>query len=85
MIDDNSGIPSGSDGEESACIAGDPGSIPGSGTSPGEGSGNPLHCSCLEISMDRGAWQAIVHGITKMVTRHCGDYFVMYENNHFIP
>ena len=46
----------GSDGKESACNAGDPGSIPGSGRSPGEGNGNPLQYSCLENSMDREAW-----------------------------
>ena len=45
----------GSDGKASACNVGDPGSIPGSGISPGEGNGNPLHYSCLENSMDRGA------------------------------
>ena len=50
----------GSDGKESACNAGDLGSIPGSGRSPGEGNGNPLHYSCLENPMDRGAWQATV-------------------------
>ena len=49
----NLGFPSGSDGKESACSAGDPGSIPGSGRSPGEGKGNPLQYSCLENSMDR--------------------------------
>ena len=54
---------SGSDGRESACKAGDLGSIPGSGRSPGEGNGNPLQCSCLENSMDRGAWWATVHGL----------------------
>ena len=43
-------------GEESACNAGDPGSIPRSGRSPGEGNGNPLQYSCLESPMDRGAW-----------------------------
>ena len=43
----------------------DVGSIPGSGTSPGEGHGNPLQCSCLENPMDRGAWRATVHGVTK--------------------
>ena len=43
---------------------GDVGSIPGSGRSPGEGSGNPLPCSCLENPMDRGAWWATVHGVT---------------------
>ena len=44
---------------------GDPGSIPGSGRSPGEGNGNPLQYSCLENPMDRGAWRAAVHGVTK--------------------
>ena len=57
------GFPSGSDGKESTCNAGDPGSIPGSGRSPGGGSGNPLQYSCLENSMDRGAWWAIVHEV----------------------
>ena len=55
----------GSDGKESACNAGDPGSVPESGRSLGEGNGYPLQYSCLENSMDRGAWQAIVHGVTK--------------------
>ena len=50
------GFPGESDGKESVCNAGDPGSIPGSGRSPGEGHGNPLQYSCLENSMDRGAW-----------------------------
>ena len=45
--------------------AGDVGSIPGSRRSPGEGNGNPLHYSCLENFMDRGAWRTIVHGVTK--------------------
>ena len=49
--------------------AGDPGSIPGSGRSPGEGNGNPLHYSCLENSMDRGGWQAMVHSVTKSRTQ----------------
>ena len=52
------GFPGDSDGKESACHVGDPGSIPGSGRSPGEGNGNSLQHSCLENSMDRGAWQA---------------------------
>ena len=47
----------------------DAGSIPGSGRSPGEGHGNPLQYSCLENSMDRGAWWAIVHGVAKNWTR----------------
>ena len=51
-------FPGGSDGKESACSVGDPGSIPGSGRSPGEGNGNPLQYPCLDNSMDRGAWQA---------------------------
>ena len=44
---------------------GDLGSIPGSGRPPGGGHGNPLHYFCLEDPMDRGAWRAIVHGVTK--------------------
>ena len=52
-----------SDSKESSCSAGDPDSIPGSGRFPGERNDNPLQYSCLENSMDRGAWQAIVHGV----------------------
>ena len=55
------GFPGGSNSRESACNAGDPGSIPGSGISPGEENGNPLQYSCLGNPMDRGAWQATVH------------------------
>ena len=55
----------GSDGEESACNVRDLGSIPGLGTSPEEGNGNPLQYSCLENSMDRGAWQVTIHRVTK--------------------
>ena len=51
------GFPGGSDGKESACNAGEPGSIPGSGRSPGEGHGNPVQYSCLENPMDRGGLQ----------------------------
>ena len=43
-------------------------SVPGSGRSPGEGNSNPLQCSCLDNPMDRGAWQATVHGVTKSWT-----------------
>ena len=50
-------------------MAGDVGLIPGSGRSPGEGNGNPLQYSFLENYMDRGAWQATVHGVTKSQTR----------------
>ena len=62
------GFPGSSAGKESACNAEDPSLIPGSGRSPGEGVGYPLQYSCLENSMDRGAWQATVHGITKSWT-----------------
>ena len=55
--------------EESACNSGDPGSILRSGRSLGEGNGNPLQYSCLEISMDRGAGQATVHGVAKSQTQ----------------
>ena len=58
-------IPDGSDGKASACSAGDPGSIPGLGRSPGEGNGNPLQYSCLENPMDGGVWHATVHGVAK--------------------
>ena len=59
------GFPGGSDSKESTCNIGDQGSIPGPERSPGEGNGNPLQYSCLENSMDRGAWWAIVHGVAK--------------------
>ena len=54
--------------EESPCIAGDLGLIPGPGRSPGEGNGNPLQYSCLENPTDRGAWQAIVFGVAELDT-----------------
>ena len=63
------GFPGGSDSKESARNEGDLGSIPGSGISPGEGDGNPLQYSCPENFMDRGAWQAIVHGVRKSWTQ----------------
>ena len=56
----------GSDGKESACNAGGPLSIPRLGRSPGEGNGYALQYSCLENHMDRGAWWATVHGVTKL-------------------
>ena len=64
-----SGFLGGSDGKESACNAGDLGSILRSDRSLGEENGNPLQYSCLENSMDRGAWRAIVHGVAKRQTR----------------
>ena len=61
-------IPGGSEVKVSACNAGDLGSIPGLGRSPGEGNGNPLQHSCLENPMDGGAWRATVHGVAKSRT-----------------
>ena len=58
----------GSDGKESAYSARNPGLIPGSERSLGEGNGNPLQYSCLENPMNRGAWQATVHGVAKSHT-----------------
>ena len=56
-------------GKAPACSAGDPGSLPGSGRSPGEGNGNPLQYFCLGNPMDGGSWWAIVHGVSKSQTR----------------
>ena len=73
-------FPGDSDGKESAYDVGDLGSVSGSGRSSGEGHGNPFQYSCLENSMDRGAWQATVHGVSKELdttellthcTKHC--------------
>ena len=60
------GFPYSSIGKESACDAGDLGSIPGSGRSPGEGNVNPLQYSCLEKSMDKGAWWTTVHEVARI-------------------
>ena len=62
------GFPGGSEVKASASNVGDLGLIPGSGRCSGEGNGNPLQYSCLENPMDRGAWQATVHGVTKSRT-----------------
>ena len=78
-------FPGGSDGKESACNTGDPCLIPGSGRSFGEGNGNPLQYSWLENFMDRGAWQATVHGVTKSWTQ-LSDYHAnrtLSETGHF--
>ena len=64
-LESKSGFPGGSDGKEFTCNAGDLGSIPGLGRSPGEGKGYPLQYSGLENPMDRGAWWAMVHRVTK--------------------
>ena len=63
------GFPGGSDSKESACSAGDPGSIPRLGRSPGEGIGSPLQFTCLGNPMDSGAWWATDHGVTKDKTQ----------------
>ena len=70
--EDQQGFPGGIVVENLPANAGDirgTGSIPALGRSPGEGNGYPLHSSCLENPMDRGAWQATVHGVTKSRTR----------------
>ena len=63
------GFPGVSASKESSCNSGNLGSMPGLGRSPGEGKGHPIQYSDLENSKDRGAWQAIVHGIAKSGTR----------------
>ena len=69
IISIKGGFPCSSVGKESAYSAGDPGSIPGLGRSPGEGNGNPLQYPCLENLMDTGAWWAAVHGVSKSQAR----------------
>ena len=68
------GFPGVSVSKESACNAGDPGSVPGLGRSPGVGNSNPLHYSCLENPTDRGAWWTTAHGVTRVwhdrITNH---------------
>ena len=73
------GFPHSSVGKESACNAGDLGSIPGSGRSSGEGNGNPLQYSHLENPMDRAAWRTTVHGITRV-----GHNLQLNHNNNII-
>ena len=69
------GFPSGLYGKESACNAGDLGSIPGLGSSAGEGNDYPLQYSCLENFIDRGAWWATVHGFAKSQIRLTLSFF----------
>ena len=71
----------GSDGKPSAYNAGDLGSIPGSGRSPGEGNSNPLQYFCLENPMDGGSWWATVHGVAKSQTRLSNFTFTFF---HFL-
>ena len=73
------GFPGGSEVKASASNAGDLGSIPGSGRSPGEGNGNPLQYSCLENPMDGGAWWATAHGVAKSRTRLSDCTFTFFQ------
>ena len=75
------GFSYGSDGKESACNAGDLGSIPGQGDSPGEWNGNPFQYSFLENSMDRGAWQTTVQRVTNSCTRLSDKHFHFQVHN----
>ena len=72
-----SGFPDGSDSKESACNAGDPGSIPQSGRSPGEGNGNPLQYSCLENATDRGVWWLQAMGLQRVGHDWATDTFIL--------
>ena len=83
------GFPAGASGEKPACQSRRLGALPGSGKSPGGRHGNPLQYSRLENSQDRGAWQAIFHGVTKSETRlkwlsmhaHIGCVFLKERSN----
>ena len=75
------GFPGGSDGKESACNVGDQGLIPGLGRSLGKGGGYTLQYSFLENPMDRGAWRATVHGVTKSWTQVSGLDTCIYLSN----
>ena len=76
-------MPGGSDGKTSTYNAGDPGSIRGSGRSPGEGNGNPLQYSCLENPMDGGAWWATVPGVAKSRTRLSDFTFTFHLHEYY--
>ena len=78
-------FPGGSDGKVSVYNVGDLGSIPGSGRSPGEGNGNPLQYYCLENPMDRGAWEATVHGVAKSRTRLSDFTHSVFNSSHYGP
>ena len=72
------GFPGSSNGKEFACNVGEPGSIPGLGRSPGELNGNLLQYSCLENPMDRGAWWATIHEVTKSHTQLSDYHFHLH-------
>ena len=74
----------GSNGKESTSNVGDPGSIPRSGRSPGEGNGNPLQYSCLKNLMDRGAWWATVHGLVNSQTWLSNTFTWIFSFKQFI-
>ena len=74
-------FPGGSDGKASACSAGDPDLIPGSGRSPGEGNGKPLQYSCLENSMGGEAWWATILGVSKSRTQLSNFIYVDLSRN----
>ena len=69
LMQESQGSPGGSEIKASACNAGNLGSIPGLGRSPGEGNGNALQYSCLDNPMHRGPWWATVHGVARSQTR----------------
>ena len=75
------GFPGGSDSKESACNAGDQGSIPELGRSPGEKNSYPLQYACLENSIDRGAWWATVHGVTNSQTGLSDKHNFLFAGN----
>ena len=70
------------DGKESACGAGDPGPVPRSGRSPGEANGYPVQCSCLENSMDRGAWQGTSRGLPRVRHDWATNTFTLIQKVH---
>ena len=86
MLSLSVGLPGGLDIKESASNAGDMGSVPGLGRSPGEGNGNPLQYSCLENPMDRKAWWASkVHGVAKCQTQVSDFHFPILSLAPLVP
>ena len=76
-------FPGDSDSKESACSVGDLGRIPGLGRSPGEENGNPFQNSCQGNPLDRGAWQATVHGGTGTQLNHTHTHTMKVNQNSF--